>query len=165
MWRTVKISDVCEFQSGLWKGKKGPFTNANVIRNTNFRTNGNLSYENIAVLEVETKELSKRQLQHGDIILEKSGGGEKTPVGRVVLVDKDLPYPTINSNFTNICRPNTNIVYPRFVVYSFWSKYKNGQTLRNIKQTTGIQNLDLSGFMSEIFILPEIEEQIKISNY
>ena len=32
MWRTVKISDVCEFQSGLWKGKKTPFTKANVIR-------------------------------------------------------------------------------------------------------------------------------------
>ena len=32
MWRTVKISDVCEFQSGLWKGKKRPFINANVIK-------------------------------------------------------------------------------------------------------------------------------------
>ena len=58
MWRTVKISDVCEFQSGLWKGKRGPFTNANVIRNTNFRKNGNLSYENIALIDDNKKLLS-----------------------------------------------------------------------------------------------------------
>ena len=29
--------------------------------------------------------LDKRTLQKGDIILEKSGGGEKTPVGRVCI--------------------------------------------------------------------------------
>ena len=81
------------------------------------------------------------------------------------MVDKDLLYPTVNSNFTNICRPNLDIVHPRFVVYSLWSKYKDGQTLRNIKQTTGIQNLDLYGFMTELFVLPPIDEQIQISNY
>ena len=36
MWKTVKISELCEFQSGLWKGKKGPLTSAYIIRNTNF---------------------------------------------------------------------------------------------------------------------------------
>ena len=56
-------------KAGYGKVKRA-FTNANVIRNTNFRANENLSYENIALIEVETKELSKRQLQHGDIILE-----------------------------------------------------------------------------------------------
>ena len=81
------------------------------------------------------------------------------------MVDKVLPYSTINSNFTNICRPNLNIVHPRFVVFSLCSKYNDGQTKRNIKQTTGIQNLDLDGFMSEIFVLPPIDEQIKISDY
>ena len=43
MWKMTKLINVCEFQSGLWKGKKGPFAKANVIRNTNFRPNGNLS--------------------------------------------------------------------------------------------------------------------------
>ena len=88
MWKMTKLINVCEFQSGLWKGKKGPFAKAKVIRNTNFRPNGNLSYENIPLLDVESKELGKRELQHGDIILEKSGGGAKTPVGRVCLFEK-----------------------------------------------------------------------------
>ena len=120
MWRTVKISDVCEFQSGLWKGKRGPFTNANVIRNTNFRKNGNLSYENIALIEVETKELSKRQLQHGDIILEKSGGGEKTPVGRVCLFEKqDSKIPFSLSNFTCFIR----VKDPSILNYKYLHKF------------------------------------------
>ena len=117
------------------------------------------------IRSLNLKKDSKKYVKKNDLILEKSGGGEKTPVGRVVLVDKDPLDPTVNSNFTNICRPNLSIVYPRFVVYSLWSKYKDGQTLRNIKQTTGIQNLDLSGFMTEKFILPSLDEQIQISNY
>ena len=120
MWRTVKISEVCEFQSGLWKGKKGPFTNANVIRNTNFRNNGNLSYENVALLEVETKELYKRQLKHGDIILEKSGGGEKTPVGRVCLFEKqDNKIPFSLSNFTCFIR----VKDPSILNYKYLHKF------------------------------------------
>ena len=78
---------------------------ASVIRNTNFRPNGNLSYENIALLDVESKELAKRELLHGDIILEKSGGGAKTPVGRVCLFEKQsskIPYSL--SNFTSLIR-------------------------------------------------------------
>ena len=47
--------------------------------------------------------------------------------------------------------------------------YSSGSTIRNIKQTTGIQNLDLDGFMSEKVSLPTINEQkeivIKLKSY
>jgi len=169
-WNTIPNKYIfLEYFGGSWGDDPKDDQKENlvrVIRVTEFNMKTLCISSDISTIRsLKLEKNSKKYIKKNDLILEKSGGGEKTPVGRVVLVDKDLPYPTINSNFTNICRPNTNIVYPRFVVYSFWSKYKNGQTLRNIKQTTGIQNLDLSGFMSEIFILPEIEEQIKISNY
>ncbi len=169
-WNTIPNKYIfLEYFGGSWGDDPKDDQKENlvrVIRVTEFNMKTLCISSNIPTIRsLKLKKNSKKYIKKNDLILEKSGGGEKTPVGRVVLIDKDLPYPTVNSNFTNICRPNPNIVCPKFVVYSFWSKYKNGQTLRNIKQTTGIQNLDLLGFMSEIFILPEIEEQIKISKY
>ena len=48
--------------------------------------------EIVAYLDVEEKQLAKRRLEAGDIILERSGGGPKQPVGR------SAPEPTGNSN-------------------------------------------------------------------
>ena len=108
---------------------------------------------------------SKKLVKRNDLILEKSGGGKKTPVGRVVLVENEPDILTINSNFTNLCRPNINLVTPRYLVYLLFSSYVQGQTIRNIKQTIGIQNLDLDGFMSEITFIPNLEEQIHTTRY
>jgi type I restriction enzyme S subunit len=83
----------------LWTGKKGPFVTAKVVRNTNIRANGVLSLDDVAEIEVEAKQFKSRQLNFGDIILEKSGGGPKQPVGRAVcfeMHDEDFSF----SNFT-----------------------------------------------------------------
>tara|TARA_B100000886_G_scaffold82_1_gene75 strand:+ start:2325 stop:3530 length:1206 start_codon:yes stop_codon:yes gene_type:complete len=161
MWKTVKISDVCEFQSGLWKGKKGPFVNANVIRNTNFKPDGKLSYENIAFLEVEVKELSKRQLIDGDIILEKSGGGEKTPVGRVCLFkNKESEIPYSLSNFTCLIRVKQHsILYYRYLHIFLHYMYAAGKTEPMQRNSTGIRNLQLKEYKEICIPLPPIEEQ------
>jgi len=161
MWKKVNISDVCEFQSGLWKGKKGHLTDANVIRNTNFKSDGMLSYENIALLQVETKELSKRQLKHGDIILEKSGGGEKTPVGRVCLFKKqDNKIPFSLSNFTCLIR----VKEPSILNYKYLHKflhymYEAGKTELMQRNSTGIRNLQLKEYKNISIPLPPIAEQ------
>ena len=100
MWKTKKLYEVCDIQSGLWKGKMEPFTKALVLRNTNFTSSGKFDYSDVAELEVESKQLAKREVVKNDIILEKSGGGKKTPVGRVCIhsAESELPYSL--SNFT-----------------------------------------------------------------
>jgi type I restriction enzyme S subunit len=98
-WPSKMLGEACQFSNGLWKGEKPPFVNIGVIRNTNFTKDGTLDDSDIAYLDVEAKKLEKRRLQFGDIILEKSGGGPKQPVGRVALFDKtkgDFSF----SNFT-----------------------------------------------------------------
>ena len=97
------LDEVCEFQSGLWTGKKGPFKVVKVLRNTNFTKDNKLNLENIAEIKVEVKQFEKRVLEKGDILIEKSGGGPNQPVGRVVLIDKravDYSF----SNYQNIPR-------------------------------------------------------------
>ena len=102
-WLKHTLEDLCHFGNGLWSGKKPPFVNVGVIRNTNFTKDGLLDDSDIVYLDVEQSQYSKRKLQFGDIILEKSGGGPKQPVGRVVIFDKkkgDFSF----SNFTSLIR-------------------------------------------------------------
>ena len=98
-WTYRKLGDVCDVINGLWTGKKEPFINVAVIRNTNFTKDCKLKLDDVAYLDVETKQFSSRKLKPGDIIIEKSGGSEKQPVGRAVLFDiSDGDYSF--SNFT-----------------------------------------------------------------
>ncbi len=87
-WQTTCLGDACQFINGLWKGDVPPLVRVGVIRNTNFAKDGTLDDSDIAYLDVEAKKYAKRRLQFGDLILEKSGGGPKQPVGRVILFDK-----------------------------------------------------------------------------
>ena len=65
----MKLIDICDIESGLWKGKKSPLIKVKVIRNTNFETGGKLNFDDIAEIEVEKNQFKKKQLKFGDIIL------------------------------------------------------------------------------------------------
>ena len=86
-WEIKRLGDVCNVLNGLWIGKKEPFINICVIRNTNFTKDCKLNLDNVAYIDAEAKQFASRKLLVGDIIVEKSGGSEKQPVGRVVLFD------------------------------------------------------------------------------
>ena len=159
----VKLGDVCQLQSGLWKGKKLPFQKAQVIRNTNFTVNGDLDYSNVALLDVETKQLENRRLKINDIILEKSGGGDKTPVGRVCMhtLEADTTYSF--SNFTSRIRVvDDNKLNPIFLHRFLYFLYISGKTESMQRHSTGIRNLQLKEYKEINVPLPPLEEQKQI---
>ncbi len=161
-WEAVKLGDVCEFQSGLWKGKKEPFINATVVRNTNFRANGYLNYDNVAILDVEEKQFKNRQLMFGDIILEKSGGGDNTPVGRVCLFERKGGNYSL-SNFTACIRvKNKKRIFYRYLHYFLYSFYINGKTKSMQRYSTAIRNLQLTQYKNIVVLLPTFDHQRKI---
>ena len=107
--------------------------------------------------------VQKLLLKANDILIEKSGGGEKTPVGRTVLFDK--AYPALFANFMDRLRC-ASFMYPPFMQYLFVTFYKNGYTRNYIKQTTGIQNLDLSSMLAnEKVAMPTLAEQHRIADF
>ena len=119
-------------------------------------------------------ELTKRQyseaqvynlkLKKGDILIEKSGGGEKTPVGRTVIFDKE--YLALFANFMDRIRINTQEVSELYVEYWLRALYACHVTPFYIKQTTGIQNLDLSLMLAkEKIFFPDKDNQNAITNY
>lgn len=160
--QTKPLKDVCQFISGLWKGKAPPFVNVGVIRNTNFTKEGTLDDTDIAYLDVEAKKFAARRLQFGDIILEKSGGGPKQPVGRVVLFDKrdgDFSF----SNFTAALR----VLDPRELGYTFLHKYLHwiylsGVTKEMQSHSTGIRNLNGDAYKALPISYPPLSEQQRI---
>ncbi|CEG92749.1 restriction endonuclease subunit S [Propionibacterium freudenreichii] len=105
---------------------------------------------------IADREFSKRSLRRRDLLLEGSGGGEKTPVGRVVLFNHNDD--ALCSNFLQRLRPSDNVV-PEFLSLMLRRVHASGEVRRYIKQTTGIQNLDLGAYMTHEIPMPSIREQ------
>ncbi len=140
--KVKKLDELCDFISGLWTGKKPPYLSVGVIRNTNFHKNGNLDFSDIAQLQVEAKQFSTRQLRFGDIVLEKSGGGPKQPVGRVCVFEKDEGLFSL-SNFTSAIRvKNADELYYKYLHYFLKHLYITGATEKIQTNSTGIRNLE-----------------------
>ena len=161
-WEIKKLDEVCEVFNGLWKGKKEPFIEVGVIRNTNFTKNGFLDDTDIAYLPVEIKQYQKRKLVFGDIILEKSGGGPKQPVGRVALFDKKGGEFSF-SNFTSVIRikENSKLVFSFLHRFLFWM-YVSGITETMQRRSTGIRNLQLKEYKAIQIPIPPLPEQKRI---
>ena len=160
--QTETLRMVCQFSNGLWKGKKPPFVNVGVIRNTNFTKEGTLDDSDIVYLDVEEKKLEKRSLKFGDIILEKSGGGPKQAVGRVALFDKAEGHFSF-SNFTAALR----VIDPQKLDFRFLHKflhwtYLSGVTEGMQSHSTGIRNLDGDAYKTINITYPPLAEQRRI---
>ena len=104
----------------------------------------------------------KLALRSGDIVLEKSGGGEKQLVGRAVLFDGEEP--SITSNFLARCRPAPSME-PAFINYLLLAIYNARGTFPHLKQSTGIQNLDIASFLNLRVIIPPLDTQQRISRF
>lgn len=141
------LGDICTTINGLWKGKKPPFVNVGVIRNANFTKEFTLNFSNIEYLDVEERQYRTRKLEKGDLIVEKSGGSEKQPVGRTVLFDSDGEFSI--SNFTSILRIKDRGLYlPKFIYLYMLYVYKEGVTKEMQNATTGIHNIIFDKFLA-----------------
>lgn len=159
-WEYKQIGDVCEVLNGLWTGKKPPFVNVGVIRNTNFTKECSLDPSNIFYTDVEVKAYSKRKLEHGDIIIEKSGGSDKQPVGRPILFNLNGEFSF--SNFTSVLRIKDVSIIPNFFHKALTGIYYQGKTRALQSKTTGIHNLDFNKYLRLYIPVPPllIQEQI-----
>lgn len=104
-------------QNGIWGDEPNEDdNNITCVRVADFdrvsyRVQSNIEYTQRSIPD---KQLKSRLLKHGDLLLEKSGGGETQPVGAVILFDLDIP--AVCSNF--IARLEVANGYsPRFLCY------------------------------------------------
>lgn len=117
--------------------------------------------EDLTIRNIEARE--EQVLNFGDLLIEKSGGGEKTPVGRVVIFNRD--FKAVTSNF--VCKVSVieSKVLPTYMLYVFKAINCVKWNVLSIKQTTGIQNLDSYSYFDNLIYLPDIKEQQEIINH
>lgn len=109
--------------------------------------------------------IRKLMLAEQDILIEKSGGGEKTPVGRTIIIRKKFKTPTLFANFIDRLRtkPKLCALYLQYFLVTF---YKQGLSPLYFQQTIGIQNLNIAKmFRLEKSPTPPLLEQQRIADY
>lgn len=130
----VRVADIDEWQYGI--------------------SESDLTYRNI-----QESDQNGRLLNYGDLIIEKSGGGEISPVGRVIIYNLDKK--AVTSNF--MARLNVvGDINKEFLYYYFRFLYHRRLNHPAIKATTGIQNLDLYAYLQNPIAIPTPKEQESI---
>ena len=148
-----------EWGTELQEGQQG----YKVIRTTNFTNQGRLNLSDIVSRNIDIDKCSKKVLQVGDIIIEKSGGSPNQPVGRVVFFDVTEDEYYFCNNFTAILRPK-EFVYPKYGLYLMKMLYIQRKVLKFQNKTTGIINLKLNDYLNQTSInLPSFETQERIA--
>ncbi|MGL6624648.1 restriction endonuclease subunit S [Aeromonas jandaei] len=163
-WKLISLKrTVVGCVNGLWGKDPNSTNDIIVLRVADFERNKlKINDKKLTVRSIPLKDRCGRLLKKGDLLIEKSGGGDKTLVGCVVLFDKD--YDAITSNFVAKMTPKDKFD-ARFLCYLFSALYSSGVNYRSIKQTTGIQNLDSDAYLSEVAAFPLWRTQVAIANF
>ena len=150
-------------QNGVWGAEPDGDDDLVCIRVADFdRQSLRVSTEKLTMRSIAEKDRRNRLLKNGDLLLEKSGGGEQQLVGAVV--EFNQPFPAVTSNF--IARMvASDGVNSRFLVYLHSHLYSGRVNFRSIKQTTGIQNLDSQAYLDEPITYPPLDEQQAIARF
>lgn len=164
-WAVDRIKwSVHSSQNGIWGNEAdgGP-DDIRCVRVADFnRPKFSIHDNDVTFRSVSRAERRGRILRRGDLILEKSGGGEKNPVGFVVHYDREEE--AVTSNFVakvSLARG----MEPRFWTYLHHWLYSSRLTQPSIKQTSGIQNLDQQSYFDERVCFPPAQEQVLVADF
>ena len=147
--------------SGEWGSDDESGSGIPVLRTTNFTNEGVVNYNNVVTRIITKKSIEEKYLRPGDIIIEKSGGSDKQPVGRVIYYDGPENTYLFN-NFTGLLRvKNKSRWHPRYVFYSLYSNYRKGGTREYENKTTGLHNLKTDAYVSRYEVADETYIQQK----
>jgi type I restriction enzyme S subunit len=161
-WNVQRIRTcILDYTAGLWGSEPDESNTADhvvCLRVADFDMNSlSIRLDKLTVRAIPESARTQRLLQKGDILIEKSGGGDAEPVGRVVYFDLD--FPAVTSNFVTRIRVDAAVLEPKFLLMVLSFLQATRRNLPSIKQTTGIQNLDERHYFSTYFGIPPIKEQ------
>ena len=176
MEKQTKIGTVCndfdtfQLKSVLVKNDAGDWGSEpddkaiGIIRSTNFNNDGKLDLSDIAHRTLSEKKFKEKKLFANDILIERSGGSETQPVGRVGFVTEEMANTDYAfANFIQRISLNDE-VNPKFVYFCLQQMYEMGVTAGMQSQTTGIRNLDWKQYVKVSLPKPSPNEQTAIAN-
>jgi len=140
------------------------YVEVKVVRGTDFKIWDEQRAQSASIRMILESSLLKRKLEHGDIVVEISGGGPDQPVGRTIIIDETAlnePMPLISSNFFRKLSISKN-VSPFYLYYFFQYAYKNGNYNSIQTETTNLRNLQFEKFLDQNVPLTSFEQQLDI---
>lgn len=164
-WNVARFkASIASAKNGVWGAEPdGGASDIPCVRVADFDRRALAVQTNVPTLRnVAESERRGRVLRKGDLLLEKSGGGEAQPVGQVVLYDWDEP--AICSNFVARVEVRSGMD-PRYWRYVHAAAYAVRVNTRSVKQTSGIQNLDQGQYFDEQAPFPPPHEQRAIADF
>lgn len=114
------------------------------------------------------KNFVKKQLTAGDIVVEISGGSPTQSTGRCTAITQSLldryDSGVVCTNFCKAIKPKEG--YSLFIYYYWQYLYGKGIFFSYENGTTGIKNLDFSGFIeTETILIPPVDKVIAFDDY
>lgn len=115
-----------------------------------------------------SKSFATKQLSASDIVVEISGGSPTQSTGRCTAITQSLldRYDSgmVCTNFCKAIKPKEG--YSLFIYYYWQYLYSKGVFFSYENGTTGIKNLDFSGFIeTETILIPPADQVIAFENY
>lgn len=162
-WQRFRLKHtIVSIKAGVWGDDPNGDNDLPVIRVADFDRDRLVVERAPTSRSISLSERKGRLLEAGDILIEKSGGGDKQPAGTVVRYTMNEL--AVCSNFLAAMKPAPGML-SRYLVYLHSALYSSGAIRTAIKQTTGIQNVDLQDYLDQQVALPNFEEQKSISAY
>ena len=162
-WQVVRLKEILVLdQPGAW-GDEPTLDDPGVcvLRAADLTRDGHVVPDGAARRRLSKRDRLRRLMRDGDLMLERSGGGPGTPVGRVALIDGLGPI--YCNNFCQHLRVDASRCNPDYAVRVLWHRYLRGITGRLEHRTTGIRNLDYAGYLAFPLPLPSLDEQDTIA--
>ncbi len=149
--------------AGSW-GSDPLDVSMNVLRSTNFNDTGYLDLSDVAKRFLEPVVFDALKLEENEILIERSGGSETQPVGRVSFITKDVAEQGFAyANFIQRISVKSGID-PKYLFYCLYQMHSAGSTQIMQNQTNGIRNLEYRFFLKQLLPKPEFTEQQKIAS-
>lgn len=150
--------------TGEWGNEPNDDYYIKVIRTTNFTDDGFVDFSDVAKRDIPVDVVQRKKLKNGDIILEKSGGSDNRPVGRVIIFNNERENEAfLCNNFTQVLRFDTKRIFPLYALYYLLHLHSKGVTERYQNKTTGIRNLQTSSYLQQKMPVPYLVVQKEIA--
>lgn len=160
--RTFKLRELLHSDdSGDWGEAATEGNSLLILRAGNIADETWLDLDDVVYRAISEPKRSRLLLRAGDILLERSGGTDTRPVGRVAYIDRDIEAGF--SNFLHRIRVNREVADPSYLRFVLAHWHRSGRAVALQTQTTGIRNLMFSRYLDEPIRLPALIIQRKVA--
>ena len=139
---------------GIWGSDPGvEDCDVEIVRQTEFTEDSELTIGAGAQRSVSLTQANNRQLQRGDILVQKSAG-TPTLCGRVVQVRDDVDHAVVCSNFLHMFRVAGDRNLSILLYWCLWYIHQSGIAF-DFQRGTSIRNLDMKRYLGIAVPIPD----------